>query len=534
MRGRGISFEEAFARYSEAYDRGGYPAAEPIARDILAAVEPTAYDRDPGGQSMRARALYALSQAADARADREEAGRLIERGLAACDAAEALGEWSIPLHRTMLLIGRADQRMARGDAETALADLDLALGVARSPGALAHAARGGDIVTAWAETLINLHHARGWAQSMLSRYPDAETEYQEALSVAMERAPHFVSVALARLALLRRRTGDQEEASGQLRIAEALAEQTPTGHARGEVERNLASFALQTGDLDAAERHLDAAVEALLGDGQQRLAAGAQVGYAELLRLRGRTAEAQERATAAYGIMAALGDDTGRIEALLVLSAAQLEARRPKDAERSLLAAREAAERAGQVSELLRIDLHRAVAAVAAASVAVLPGSQRKALERALDLALPAAIAADAMRNMFPPGRTRERWAREVSGAVAQTALQVLASLGRGDDTVAFLELLSAAVSLDPAADVSGREQGISLAAGSPFAGEYALTAGADAAHAASGMLAEDRVAVAPRVRVRPGGPPALEEAIDEATRRYGFVARSAEIVDAW
>src|SRR5690606_13514179 len=63
-----------------------------------------------------------------------------------------------------------------------------------------------------------------------------------------------------------------------------------------------------------------------------------------------------------------------------------------------------------------------------------------EALAAAADVAVPAALAADAVRAGMDPGPVRESWMREVSLRVADAALQTLTALGRTDEIVDLLE----------------------------------------------------------------------------------------------
>ncbi|MGO1770425.1 MAG: hypothetical protein ACTHZX_10760 [Microbacterium sp.] len=499
------------AQFVDAYATGGYTAAEPIARRILAAVGRWWLGGNAQAQSIRAQMRYTLARAALDRGDAAAAETEAAAGLKAAGAARQLRAPLIGLDEVLLRVTVAEIRAARGRAQEALDELDLA---ARIDDGAAH--------PQWHEGQVHLLLARQWSLQSLGRFDESERAAVQALETASAHEPDLVPAALERLSMIRRLSGSGDGDDHHLDAAAAIGRAQDLGAPqRGELARHLASRALETGDLDAAARHLDDAEREFLSLGDIRRASGAAVGRAEILRQRGDLDAAIAAAESARDQAAGIDDATGRIEALTVLGTALDAAGRSEEAVAAHDAARSVAEEAGDTLELIRIDVRRTVATYnqavrlaqrggsASAFGAATPAAHERVLARAADIAVPAALAADAIRFSLEPGPHRERWARQVSGPLGDTALRTLTALGRADEIAALLELIAASASLDP------------------------TPASADAP-VGDGAAMPDRLDPPPRVRTSLGGAGALEEAIALAAERYGFAVRSDEVVDAW
>lgn len=497
------------AQFVDAYATGGYTAAEPIARRILAVVGRWWLGGNVQAQSIRAQMRYTLARAALDRGDGDAAEAEAAAGLKAVAAARTLKAPLVGLDEVLLRVTAAEIRAARGRAQEALDELDRAAVIddgAEHP--------------QWHEAQVHLLLARQWALQDLGRFDESERAAAQALKTASAHEPRLVPAALERLSMIRRLSGSGDDGDHHLDAAEAIAgAQDLDAAQRGELARHLASRAIETGDLDAAARHLDEAERAFGSLGDTRRAAGAAVGRAEILRQRGDLDGAIAAAERARDQAAGLDDTTGRIEAFTVLGTALDDAGRGAEAVAAHDAARAVAAEAGDTLELIRIDVRRTVAtynqaarlaagAVGAFGTGGADGHER-VLTQAADIAVPAALAADAIRFGLEPGPHRERWTRQVSAPLGDTALRTLTALGRADEIAALLEHIAASATLDPAPPVAPDPGG-------------------------DGATMPERLDPPPRVRTVPGGPGALDDAIARAQERYGFAVRSDEVIDAW
>lgn len=532
------------ARMTEAYEHGGHAAAEPYAEQILAKVDRWYLRTHRDAVYLRAHVRHVLSQAAHGRGDRDAARRHVADGLKAAATASTLRDGRIAFEIVMLLMARAELHLADDDGTAALSDYDAALEVTDP---LGH--------PMWWEAQVHLRLGRGWARQRSGALDLAEADTRAALDLASEHEPRLVSLCLDRLALIRRLVGASDAAEHHVRAAEAVAATQPLDATRrGERARHAASLALEQGDANAAERHLDEAERAFLEVGEQRQAAGTAAARAEVLRLRGDTAGAIREAHRAAERCRTYGEQTGEVEAYTVLGLALDDAGRSDEA----LAAHDRARAlVTEPVELVRVDVRRAVAAYnafvhranarhsgtgmdadtgagtsvdagadagtdadmgagAATSVDAGAGAigpdDAAALDRAVDIAVPCALAADAIRFGMPAGELRESWAAEAARPIVDSALRMLTAAGRADEILDLLEHVAASAALEPVPDGTGT--------GRPGVGP--------------GAAGLDLLATPPRVRSMPDGDGPLEWALRAVTERYGFEARSQEVVDAW
>ncbi|WP_105565743.1 hypothetical protein [Microbacterium halophytorum] len=213
--------------------------------------------------------------------------------------------------------------------------------------------------------------------------------------------------------------------------------------------------------------------------------------------------------------------------------------------------------------------------AAGATTVGPAPRTSSDCFAVTADIALPAALAADAIRFDMEPGPVRESWARELSTPLTDIALRALTGLGRADEIVALLEYAAATASLDPApreavaaapvpggasasaSAVSWGGEGLTVARDpalrgaeaaaplpgaeaptEPLPGQAPMAAPSEAAPAAGGRAAptapHDRLDPPPYVRTDPAGGSAIDWAITAARERYGIAVRGDEEVDAW
>jgi hypothetical protein len=159
-------------------------------------------------------------------------------------------------------------------------------------------------------------------------------------------------------------------------------------------------------------------------------------------------------------------------------------------------------------------------------------GERRQELSRrALDLALPAALAAEAVRQRFAHGVMRERWVALASAPLIRSAFNAIRAVGDVDLVAAYIDHIAAAVFLDGASPVA-RDELVSLPLPPPV--EETHLPYAASFFASTGGLSPVGFALPPRVRVDPAVPSALDSWIDIAEQRYGMPVRSAQVVPSW
>jgi len=570
---------------AEAYETGGYVGAAPHAERILAAIDKWWLNGSGDALVLRVRMRYLLARAAIDQGRHPDAAAHVAKGRRAAQKASALGDPRIGPEHALLLLAGGEAKVIGGDPAGALIEYAEADALLDAADAAGHVGPDGDVH----ETRVHVALARQYALQELGRYDESLRAAQRALDLATAHEPGLVPAALERMALVRRLSGAGDDGDLHLQAAEAIGAASDIGGPqRAELSRSLASRALETGDLDAAARHIDDAEREFLAIGDVRRAAYAGVGRADILRQRGEHDAAIEAALAADARGEQLGETSVRTEALTIAAMALDESRRSGRAVELHERARAIAAEAGDALELVRIDVRLGVALHNAASLAVAAhtsrgrgsafgraagragavadggtgsrggtgfGARRRGavpdegdgsaglgaraggsaaganqaapavppellaqlgaeaaglLARAVDTAVPAALAADAIRFDLEPGLSRESWAANVSLPVFDLALRVLTALHRADEIVALLEYAAAGAALDPAP----REP---------------VPAGA-----AERRGAPDRLTPPPRVRTDPAGGSAVDWALDAADRCYGLALRASSEVTAW
>jgi hypothetical protein len=166
---------------------------------------------------------------------------------------------------------------------------------------------------------------------------------------------------------------------------------------------------------------------------------------------------------------------------------------------------------------------------------AAVTGDERRAIGlRALDLALPAALASEAVRQRFPHGPLRERWVALASAPAVKSAFWAIRAVEDQALAAEYVDHVAGAVSLHAGGPPVERGELVTLP-------EPPVT-GTHLPYAASGLATGDDPAFAvdagfelpPRVRLDPAVRTALDDWIDVAEARYGFPVRSERAVASW
>ena len=389
------------------------------------------------------------------------------------------------------LVSRAAAHLAHTRLAEALADVDEALSVEVD-----------DV------TLATVRSVRARVLAVGGRYAEAAQEARTALDLAYANAPATAATVHLTLAEISSGTGDLPDAVEHLAVARDLC--AAAGDVAGEATVALSSarLAYLASDADRADALYDEAAALLAGD-PRRLAA-CLVGRAAVAVLRGRPADAIGLVDRAHAL---LGPATP-LELVAVHQVRGSACESAGDFAAAEACYAEAAANctsAGLWHVALGMTWWRADALVRRA--AAVTGAERRAIaERALDLALPAALAAEAVRQRFPHGPLRERWVALASAPATRSAFLAIRAVEDVELAAAYIDHLAGAVSFDAGGALPvAREDVVSLP--EPPVSETHLP---------------------PRVRLDPATPSTLDVWLDVAEERYGFPVRSARAVASW
>jgi tetratricopeptide (TPR) repeat protein len=326
-------------------------------------------------------------------------------------------------------------------------------------------------------------------------------------------------------------TGDLPGAIEHLALARDLC--AASGDVDGQVAATVswARLAYLAADGDRAEALYDEAERLVTGDPRRLMAC--LVGRAAVAVLRGRPRDAVELVDRARAL---LGPAATPLELVAVnqVRGSAFEALGEYAAADSCYGEASAlCEAAGLWHMALGMAWWRADALVRRAAAAT--GDERREIaRRALDLALPAALASEAVRQRFPHGPLRERWVALASAPATRTAFWAIGAVEDPALAAEYIDHIAGAVSLH-AEGVTPVERGELVSLPEPPLAEPRLP------YAASGFTAgEDPTfpvagfELPPRVRLDPAVPSRLDAWIDVAEERYGFPVRSALAVASW
>ncbi|PPK67215.1 hypothetical protein V5P93_003552 [Actinokineospora auranticolor] len=361
------------------------------------------------------------------------------------------------------------------------------------------------------EDIAAAHAIRAAFLTSTGQFAEAAAAAETALEAAYATAPELAASVHLVLAEIAGTTGDPAGSAAHLDLARDLA--AATGDRESEITALLsqARLAYLAADNDLAEARYEEAERLLLVTGDTRGLSVSLHGRAAVAISRGRPHDALE---ALDRVLAALGADAGPVDLVAtyqVQGGAWAALGVFDRADERYAAATEVATRAGLWHVALGVAWWRADGLVRWAST--VEGARRRELcLRALDLALPAALAAEAARGRFPHGPLRERWVALASEPATRAAFTALRGLGDVVLVAAYIDHLAATVSLEPAHADLPRDELLTL------------------------PVPETTTAftLPPRVRIDPATPSPLDAWIDEAERRYGFPVRSTAVVASW
>ncbi|MEV8437612.1 hypothetical protein AB0425_09600 [Actinosynnema sp. NPDC051121] len=415
------------------------------------------------------------------------------------------------------LVSRSAAHHSQTRLPEALADLDAALD-------LVTAAEDGESY----EATIRAMRARvlavgGW-------FAEAADEAGRALDLAYSVAPELAASVHQTLAEVTGATGDLSGAVEHQALARELS--AATGDVPGEATALLSSarLAYLASDGDRADALYDEA-EALLAD-EPRWLAVCLHGRAAVAVLRGRPQEALALSDRAL----ALAEPTTPLDAVAIhqIRGSAFESALDFAAAESCYAeAARVCEAAGLWHVVLGMAWWRADALVRRAASAT--GDERRELaHRALDLALPAALASEAVRQRFPHGPLRERWVALASAPATRSAFLAIRAVGDTGLAAEYVDHIAGAVTLHAEGTAVVERGELARLPEPPPATTHLPYAAAGLATGADPAFPVTGFALPPRVRFDPATPTALDAWIDVAEQRYGFPVRSDRAVPSW
>ncbi|THV21717.1 hypothetical protein [Glycomyces paridis] len=491
----------------------------------------TVPDVDAAGLDGRARALANLAALAEGRGEPGEALRYTEEALLACERAqsEAGNRYGTAAVHASLLINRAQTLQLVGRLDDALADLDTAMTLTADTETV-----GDDVLVA-----VMLHNTRSVLLIGLERWEEAEAAARHTLQLATAHDPRLTGHPYTNLAVIAQALNDHGAALEYLRLAEQVHAAAGDPAAAALAVANQGRAAMRMGDFASGQRLL-AEAEQAFADGEEPLrAAEIRFGRAHGALQSGDVETARALLGPALAVLRESGHTTMLAEALAVAGDLAAAGAEYEEAEASYLAAREVYAASGARYHLARIDMRRSFAVSARCAIAVTASESQRLLRAAFDLSLPSALATDAIRHQFAPGRAREQWAATVAIPAMAHALHLAAAMQDGALVSELLEHMSATVSLHapaapetvPLAEALGPDP-LALDVPEDF-GRLSYTASALITGLSESFPAT-RFALPPRLRVNPWRESQLEPWIQETERRYGFPIRSDEVIDTW
>ncbi|MFB9908502.1 hypothetical protein [Allokutzneria oryzae] len=414
--------------------------------------------------------------------------------------SQAGNSYGTAAFRANALGTRAQYLRFRSQYAEALADLDEAFDAL-------------ELVTAGREHIaVSLHAIRASVLAMSGRFQEGTAEAQSALDLAYETAPHYVPYAHMSLAEIADSTGDQAASTEHFRLARELFAATNDANGEATALLSLARLAHLGSRDDEAER-LYAAAEGLLESiGNKQQLTTCLHGRAAVAVSRGQPREALAMLERIDAVSPVVRIATYQVQGSAFEALGDFD-----NADERYHAARELAEQAGLWHTTLTTDWWWAETMIRRAT-------DPELYRRALDRALPAALAAEALRHRFSPGPLRERWVALAAAPATRAAFTVIAALGEVELAVAYIDHVTATVSLQPSQS----------AATEPLAPNEFIPLPFAASALVGPAFPLPDLDLPPRVRVEPDVPSALDKWIDLAEQRYGFAVRSNEVIRSW
>ena len=513
--------------------------AEATAQLEAAYRETLVADVDAAGLDARARVMSNLAGVSEGLGRIEESIQRAGEALGACEAvlSDVGDRYGTRAVMSGVLINRAQTFNQSGRLPQALADLDAALKLI------------GDNTSDDDRALeVNLHNTKTVTLMTAGRWEEAESEASRTLELSLEHLPELVGYAYGNLASIKQATADPDACLEFLHLSAEAHQALSNDASQAMATANLGRMAIRRGDVAGAEAMFTDAEDTFTRIGQPVRVAETRCSRGLLAMHNGDPTTAIQLLTDAAhtlksaGSIESLAECHGHLGDVLAATGQFLQA------EASYRRARHLYVGMGNHPLAARLDGLRAVARYLEAST--LSVQQREATMReAMDLALPAALATDAIRHRFRPGPARERWVNTVAVPAMSFVFTLAVQLNDSALLWELMENAGATVSLQPVTVVNPIQarmndalntltnDAITVAPSTtesdsetlPFSASAFLP---DTDH--SGMVRTARFALPPRLRITPDRASVLADWIDLAEQRYGFDVRSREEINSW
>lgn len=495
-----------FAEGIQAFGRGDLHAARSaFDRAALAA------SAHPELAERRAHSLTNCANAATNLGDHAGAIGMLDIALDLCDNASGA---SLAGLRPLVLIARAPARMSTGDYDGAGADLDRALALLDADPPPVDEA---DRVTLLISALMSLT----MLASLREDWVRANELGTRCLAVVTAHHPESAGVPLMNLADIALHTGRPELALDFGVQALAVFEESGDAGGAAMMRRSLGQMHLRAERFDEAEPLLTDAQAFFEAAGLPHEAAAGLDMLGLLAAARGDTATATARFAASAELFDRVGQPVEGAEARGRQGMVAYLAGNRAEGEALLTATAAVQVRHGL--PIRAAQLHIAMATLFEQT------EDPALLARAADLAVPAALAIDAVAHTLTSGRQRDQWRRNVGEPAVQLAFRVAARSGNGPLVAQLVEDRCAGAALEHRVETTEHPVGMEDLMYPPEAPVSIGTALAEAA-AGPGLT----VGLPPRLALTPYGGIALDVHLDRAVERYGIPVRDEGTIPTW
>lgn len=368
-------------------------------------------------------------------------------------------------------------------------------------------------------------HRQQWAHAA-----DVATE---SLDAAVRFAPGLAGHPLMNLAAIHFETGRFDLSDDFAGQALAAFETAGDINAVAETQQNLGIMRVRTGRLDDAEPLLQSSQTYF-----ERNGIGHRAGIgSKVLAFLAEGRDDTERASALYrrsldyfrgsGAVVDVADVETRLATVAFAEG------RPDEGEGLLAAAFDTYRGLGLGLHCAQVDFWHATLLESALTASGTPDGAA----RATALAVPAAIAIDAVRYTLPNGRQREQWNREIADPAMQLAFRLAYASGDARLVADLVEAQCAGTTVDIGRAGHGTPPRLPLQLPDPPPVAAAGTDGSlllGAALAGVAVGAGLPVPLPPRLAVTSDGRILLGSSIAAAEERYGREVRDSRVVPAW
>ncbi|PKV78803.1 tetratricopeptide repeat protein [Nocardia fluminea] len=320
---------------------------------------------------------------------------------------------------------------------------------------------------------------------------DLAVDFARQAVAAFAAAGQAASVAESQqnLATMLVRAGHFDEAEEPLLASQEFFEAAELGHRAGIGSKTMGFLAERRADFDTARAYYERALDRFDATGAVVDAADVRLRLATVACAEGELAAAEKLLDAAFSVYAAQG---------LGMHCAQLDYWH---------------------ADLLHASIEQAAQ------------PNPDLLNRAVSLAVPAALAIDAVRHTLPNGNQREHWHRTVAEPAMRVAFRCAALAGNGQLVSDLIETQCAGTTLDVPAYTDVTVPSLEFELFDPAPAEQITTPALQLGAALADVAAAAGIPVAPPPRLVDHGRIVLADFISHAEQRYGCPVRDTRVI---